>query len=200
MQHIGTVLLSIAAVAAAVPTVNLPRASFPDKNAPFQVYAYGTGIGGLPMFSAGGEAYFGDHSKFNDPNAAPVIFTPAPDNVWHGAPNTTALNSTATPSWSNLTFSIPAEGASDHGVGLVGPDSTTPDRQTNGFTFYGSVVIVEGGSGSVESMWYATPSSIDGIYSLKWNATGDAADDKIILALKKTPPSNDDSKTKGRDV
>ncbi|GJC85537.1 hypothetical protein ColLi_08375 [Colletotrichum liriopes] len=122
-----------------------------------------------------GDAYFGDHTKFNDSNAAPVICT-----------------------WSNLTFSVPAEGTSDHDVGFVGSNSTS-DRQTSGFMFYGTFIFVESSSGAMESLWYATPSSIDGIYSLKWNETGDSSTDKIILTLKKTPPSNA-SKTKTRDA
>ncbi|GKT66436.1 hypothetical protein ColTof4_03927 [Colletotrichum tofieldiae] len=146
-----------------------------------------------------GDAYFGDHTKFNDSNAAPVIFTPTDNNVWVGAPNTTALNSTTPPSWSNLTFSVPAEGTSDHDVGFVSSNSISSDRQTSGFMFYGTFIFVESSSGAMESLWYATPSSIDGIYSLKWNETGDSSTDKIILTLKKTPPSNA-SKTKTRDA
>ncbi|KAK1957426.1 hypothetical protein LY78DRAFT_620760 [Colletotrichum sublineola] len=184
MQHIGAILFSLAAVVAAVPAGNLPRAASLDKNAPFQIYAYGDGIGGLPLFSAGGDAYLGDHTKLNDSNAAPVTFTPAANNVWQGAPNTTA-----TPGWSNLTFFIPAVGASNHSVGFVNPNSTASDRQTRGFMLYGDFVFVEGGSDSLASMWYATPSSTDGIYSLKWNETGDSTEDKIVLALKKTVPS-----------
>ncbi|KDN72217.1 hypothetical protein CSUB01_07516 [Colletotrichum sublineola] len=164
MQHIGAILFSLAAVVAAVPAGNLPRAASLDKNAPFQIYAYGDGIGGLPLFSAG--------------------VTPAANNVWQGAPNTTA-----TPGWSNLTFFIPAVGASNHSVGFVNPNSTASDRQTRGFMLYGDFVFVEGGSDSLASMWYATPSSTDGIYSLKWNETGDSTEDKIVLALKKTVPS-----------
>ncbi|UQC89041.1 uncharacterized protein CLUP02_14569 [Colletotrichum lupini] len=147
-----------------------------------------------------GDAYFGDHTKFNDSNAAPVIFTPTDNNGWIGAPNTTALNSTSPPSWSNLTFSIPAEGSSDHDVGFLSSNSSSSDRQTSGFVFYGSFIFVESSSGGMESLWYATPSSINGIYSLKWNDTSDTTtEDKIVLTLKKTAPSNA-SKTKNRSI
>ncbi|EFQ29623.1 hypothetical protein CGRA01v4_14908 [Colletotrichum graminicola] len=188
MQHIGALLLSLAAAAAAVPAGNLPRAASASNSAPFQIYAYGEGIGGLPLFSAGSDAFLGDYAKFNDPNAAPVTFTPT-NNAWQGAPNTTALNYTAAPNWSNLTFSIPTDDASDHSVAFLGSNSTASGRRTSGFLTYGNVIFVSGGSGNMESMWYATPSSVDGIYSLKWNATGDSSEDKIILALKKTIPS-----------
>ncbi|KAK1993382.1 hypothetical protein LX36DRAFT_684315 [Colletotrichum falcatum] len=186
MQHVGAILLSFAAVAAAAPAENLPRAS--NNNNPFQIYAYGDGIGGLPLFSAGTDAFLGDYTKFNDSNAAPVTFTPT-DNVWQGAPNTTALNSTATPDWSNLVFSIPVDSASDHSVTLINPNTTASDRETKGFMTYGNVVFFEGASGTMKSSWYAVPSSVEGIYSLKWNFTTDSAQDKVIVALKKTIPS-----------
>ncbi|KAH0431451.1 hypothetical protein CcaCcLH18_07067 [Colletotrichum camelliae] len=209
MQPVASVLLSLAALAAAAPSSER-RAVAADNTSPFQVYAYGTGIGGLAMFSSGGgsgtvsfrasfsrvlqyltacDAYFGDHTKLNDTQAAPVIFTPNDNNTWTGAPNTTALgNSTTPPTWSNLPFSIPSETSSSHEVGFS--NSSATDRQTSGFTFYGSFIFVDSTSGGgMESLWYATPSSVDGIYTLKWNQTGDDSANKITLTLKKTPPS-----------
>lgn len=52
MYSFGTILLSFAALAVAAPSE--PRAVASDNTSPFQVYAYGEGIGGLSMFSAGG--------------------------------------------------------------------------------------------------------------------------------------------------
>lgn len=125
--------------------------------------------------------------------------TPTDDNVWLGAPNTTALNTTSPPTWSNLTFSVPGTGSSEHNVGFLDSNSTSSDRQSSGFTFYGTFIFVESSTGGMESLWYATPSSIDGIYSLKWNETGDSTDEKIVLTLKKSPPSNaSKSKSKSR--
>ncbi|TQN70212.1 hypothetical protein CSHISOI_05337 [Colletotrichum shisoi] len=108
--------------------------------------------------------------------------TPTDDNTWLGAPNTTALNSNTPPNWSSLTFSAPTDSSSDHDVGF-----------TSGFVF------VESSTGGMESMWYATPSSVDGIYSLKWNESGDATEGKVVLALTKTPPSSA-GKTKARAI
>ncbi|KAF9871959.1 hypothetical protein CkaCkLH20_10591 [Colletotrichum karsti] len=188
MQPIGTILLSMAALAAAAPSANTRRAVAADSG-PFQVYAYGTGIGGLAMFSSGGDAFFGDHRKMNDSNAAPVVFTPTDNDVWVGAPNTTEFNNTSTlPNWSNLTFSIPSTTSSNHTVGFSNSSST--DRQSSGFMFYGSFIFVEATTGGMESLWYATPSSVDGVFNLKWNQTGDDSSNKITLTLKKTPPSN----------
>ncbi|KAF6787310.1 hypothetical protein CSOJ01_15255 [Colletotrichum sojae] len=192
MQSIAALVLSLAACAAAAPRSV-------DNSGPFQIYAYGSGIGGLSLFSSGGDAFFGDHTKMNDTNAAPVIFTPTSDSstVWTGAPNTTDLGSNSTlPSWSNVTFSIPSAGSGDHSVGFLSSNSSSSsDRQTSGFIFYGTFIFVEGGSTGMESMWYATPSSVDGVYNLRWNETGDATETKIPLTLKKTPPSSKTSKT-----
>jgi hypothetical protein len=54
---------------------------------------------------------------------------------------------------------------------------------------YGSYVFVWVERGELESLWYALPSNMDGIYALKWNSTGDESGGKIPITLKKTPPS-----------
>ncbi|KAK1854683.1 hypothetical protein CCHR01_02724 [Colletotrichum chrysophilum] len=137
-----------------------------------------------------GDAYFGDYTQFNDSNAAPVIFTPQTDDeeTWIGAPNTTAV--TTTPTWSNLTFTIPSSDSDVHNVAFLESNSSSTGRQTSGFAFYGNFVLVEADDGSYESLWYATATETDGIYNLRWNETGDDTDDKIILNLRRTAPSN----------
>ncbi|KAJ0160684.1 hypothetical protein CTA2_7539 [Colletotrichum tanaceti] len=191
MQSIATLLLSLAALAAAAPWEIQPRAAERDDSSPFQIYAYGDTIGGLPVFSAGGDAYIGDYTLFKDPNAAPVIFTPVDGDVWLASPNTTAFtNRTALPNWSKLTFSVPAENSSDHNVGLVGPDKiVSPGRRTSGFMFYGTFIFVQDSAG-MASEWYAAPGLVDGVYSLKWAQNGPVTESEISLTLKKTPPSN----------
>ncbi|KAK1688918.1 hypothetical protein BDP55DRAFT_33831 [Colletotrichum godetiae] len=197
MQHIGSLLLAFATLTAAVPglapaSVRSAKSSHVRRadTSSFQIYAYGTGIGGLALFTAGGDAYFGDYTQFNDSNAAPVIFTPEEDDTetWLGAPNTTAV--TTAPTWSNLTFTIPTADSGVHNVAFLNSSDSTTGRKTSGFSFYGNFVLVEAEDGSFESWWYATATDIDGIYNLKWNETGDDTDDKIILNLRRTAPSN----------
>ncbi|KAI3529035.1 hypothetical protein CSPX01_15829 [Colletotrichum filicis] len=197
MQHIGSLLLAFATLTAAVPglapaSVRSAKSSHVRRadTSSFQIYAYGTGIGGLALFTAGGDAYFGDYTQFNDSNAAPVIFTPEEDDTetWLGAPNTTAV--TTTPTWSNLTFTIPTADSGVHNVAFLNSSASTTGRKTSGFSFYGNFVLVEAEDGSFESWWYATATDIDGIYNLRWNETGDDTDDKIILNLRRTAPSN----------
>ncbi|EXF85183.1 hypothetical protein CABS01_11601 [Colletotrichum abscissum] len=197
MQHIGSLLLAFATLTAAVPglapaSVRSAKSSHVRRadTSSFQIYAYGTGIGGLALFTAGGDAYFGDYTQFNDSNAAPVIFTPEEDDTetWLGAPNTTAV--TTAPTWSNLTFTIPTADSGVHNVAFLNSSASTTGRKTSGFSFYGNFVLVEAEDGSFESWWYATATDIDGIYNLRWNETGDDTDDKIILNLRRTAPSN----------
>ncbi|KXH45660.1 hypothetical protein CSIM01_09729 [Colletotrichum simmondsii] len=219
MQHIGSLLLAFATLTAAVPglapaSVRSAKSSHVRRadTSSFQIYAYGTGIGGLALFTAGGDAYFGDYTQFNDSNAAPVIckyrqphfpflatagltgrsMTVTPDEddteTWLGAPNTTAV--TTAPTWSNLTFTIPTADSGVHNVAFLNSSASTTGRKTSGFSFYGNFVLVEAEDGSFESWWYATATDIDGIYNLRWNETGDDTDDKIILNLRRTAPSN----------
>ncbi|KAF7553392.1 hypothetical protein G7Z17_g3678 [Cylindrodendrum hubeiense] len=158
---------------------------------PFQIYGYGTGIGGAQLFSSGGSTYFGDYQLANDSEAAPVVFTPS-NNVWLGSPNSTVFDDTNTtlPDWSNYTFSVPSSGSSSHDVSFISSSSDSSNVITTGFTFYGTFIFVTGTSGNLESLFYALPTDTDGIYKLKWNTTGDDTDDKILLTLKKTPPSS----------
>ncbi|KAH6871204.1 hypothetical protein B0T10DRAFT_568447 [Thelonectria olida] len=165
----------------------VPRASQPDS---FQIYGYGADIGGLPLFYSGGNAYFGDYTLVDDNEAAPVVFT-ASDTTWLGSPNATVFsNSSSVPSWSNKTFAVPSSSSSTHEVGFVNGTTNSSSFLTDGFTFYGTFILVSGSNGELESLWYALPSDTDGIYALEWNSTSDSTDGKILLTLKRTPPSS----------
>ncbi|KAH7007166.1 hypothetical protein EDB80DRAFT_777747 [Ilyonectria destructans] len=155
----------------------------------FQIYGYGTGIGGAQLFSSGGDTFFGDYQLANDTEAAPVVFTTS-DGVWLGSPNSTIFSDSDLPSWSNYTFSVPSAGSSAHDVSFLSSTNSTSGVFTTGFTFYGTFIFVTGTSGSMESLWYALPTDTDGIYKLNWNTTGDDTDGKILLTLKKNPPSS----------
>lgn len=64
MQHIGSLLLAFATLTAAVPglapaSVRSAKSSHVRRadTSSFQIYAYGTGIGGLALFTAGGKLF-----------------------------------------------------------------------------------------------------------------------------------------------
>ncbi|KAM5349263.1 hypothetical protein ACJ41O_005770 [Fusarium nematophilum] len=154
----------------------------------FSLFAYGNGIGGLPMFSTGGDVFVGNFSSVGNPEAAPVLFTTG-DSTWSGSPNTTGYASDQSPTWSNLTFAVPGPSSSSHNVTLVNGTADTSNLVTS-FSLYGSFVFVDE-DGTLVSLWYGTPSGVDGVYSLGWNASSDdASSDKVLITLKRTPPSN----------
>ncbi|KAF4981515.1 hypothetical protein FZEAL_2700 [Fusarium zealandicum] len=158
-----------------------------NDDTPFALYAYGSGIGGLPMFSSGSDVFLGDFSDANDPEAAPVTLTPG-DEMWAGNPNTTGDASGQKPTWSDRTFAVPGPSSSSHNVMLVNGTADSHDIVTT-FVFYGTFVLVDQ-DGKLTSLWYGVPSS-NGIYSLGWNASSDdASANRIPLTLKRTPPSN----------
>ncbi|KAH7143618.1 hypothetical protein EDB81DRAFT_947674 [Dactylonectria macrodidyma] len=156
------------------------------SDSPFSLYAYGTGLSGLRLFTSGDEAYVGNYALVDDSEAAPVIFTKQSDDSLLGSPDT-SLTSTA--SWSNLTFYVPSPSSSEHAVGFVESADSVSDIVTE-FTFYGSWIATEDDSGTLQMLWYVTPTDTTGIYSLKWNTTGDSTDGKISIALRTTAPSS----------
>ncbi|KAJ4246333.1 hypothetical protein NW762_013684 [Fusarium torreyae] len=152
----------------------------------------GPGIGGLPMFSSGSDVFVGNFSRVNNSEAAPIEFT-AGDDAWKGSPNTTGYASGRDPTWSNYTFAVPGPSSSSHSVKLIN-DTTDTDGFVSNLVFYGSFVMVEE-DGEFKSLWYGTPSGTDGVYSIGWNASdAGSSDDKIVVTLKRTPPSNQNHK------
>ncbi|KAF5711740.1 hypothetical protein FGLOB1_4842 [Fusarium globosum] len=180
MHHLG--LTTFAA------SLLVTAATAASNNGPFSLFAYGTGVGGLPIFSSGDEIFVGNFSKVDDDEAAPILFTIG-DDAWYASPNTTGYAKGRDPSWSNLTFAVPGPSSSSHSVKLI--NSTT---DADGYVFdlmtYGTFVMVEE-NGQMTSLWYAAPSEIDGVYVIGWNASdAGQSDDKVAITLKKTPPSN----------
>ncbi|KAH7177085.1 hypothetical protein EDB81DRAFT_707844 [Dactylonectria macrodidyma] len=158
-----------------------------ESQTPFQLYAYGEGLGGLTLFSTGGNAYLGDYKLVNDSQAAPVLFTITEDS-WLGSPNTTDISSSDVPTWSNYTFAVPSDQSSSHQVLFIkSPSDVASSLVTDCFTFYGTIAFVATASGKMESLWYAVPSDTEGIYTLKWN---DQSGEGVLLIIKMTPPSN----------
>ncbi|KAG5765606.1 hypothetical protein H9Q69_011182 [Fusarium xylarioides] len=183
MHHLGltTFAASLWATAATAATAA-------SNTGPFSLYAYGTGVGGLPIFSSGDEVFVGNFSKVDDSEAAPVQFTIG-DDAWYASPNTTGYAEGREPSWSNLTFAVPGPSSSSHSVKLLNSTADT-DGYVSDLMTYGTFVVVEE-NGQMTSLWYATPSKIDGVYVIGWNSSyAGHSDDKVAITLKMTPPSN----------
>ncbi|KAF4438541.1 hypothetical protein FACUT_4816 [Fusarium acutatum] len=180
MHHLGLTTFAASFLATA--------ATAASNTGPFSLYAYGTGVGGLPIFSSGEEVFVGNFSKIDDSEAAPIQFTVG-DDAWYASPNTTGYAKGRKPSWSYLTFAVPGPSSSSHSVKLLNSTADT-DGYVSDLMFYGTFVMVEE-DGQMTSLWYATPSEIDGIYVIGWNASDAGhSDDKVAITLKRTPPSN----------
>ncbi|KAL7627708.1 hypothetical protein AAE478_001902 [Parahypoxylon ruwenzoriense] len=152
----------------------------------FGLFAYGDGIGGVSVFTAGDRAFLGNATEVGDDEAAPVEFELGTDNALLGSPNSTSTSNA--PSWSNLTFVVPAADSSSHDVEFT---SSTPGTNVSasGFTFYGQFLFHKKNDGNLESMWYALPSEQEGVWTLGWNTTGDDTEGKVLLSLRAVAPS-----------
>ncbi|KAF2023524.1 hypothetical protein EK21DRAFT_80698 [Setomelanomma holmii] len=153
--------------------------------ASFSLYAYSEGFGGQPLFYADGYAYIGDPAKSNITDAAPVLFSSGSNNMWYGSPNTTFSNGT-TPSWSNVTLTVPGPASTDRRVSLPYVDNSTDGTVTSGFIFYGSTAMHVTADGQLESMFYALQVS-DRVSALYWN---DTSIGQVPVILRNIAPSN----------
>ncbi|CAJ0555432.1 Ff.00g054970.m01.CDS01 [Fusarium sp. VM40] len=169
-------------LALAIPTL-VAVASAAKTTGPFSLYAYGPGIGGLPLFSTGDEVFIGNFTHSNNSEAAPIRFSVGTDK-WLGSPNKTDETSGHNATWSNYTFAVPGPSSSSHTVKLT---NSTSDGYVSNFLLYGSFVMLQSDTGFT-SLWYASKTDDKDIYTIGWNAT--ASDDKVPVTLKSTPPSN----------
>lgn len=145
----------------------------------FQLYAYGTGVSALTMFSANNLAYVGDVSKWNSSNAVDVVFTTGTDNTFVANPegNTTAVN------WSNLPLYVPSDSTSSTQAGFFTRNSSAADCIISSFALYDqTAMLITSGSG--QTLWRLKETSVDGVYSVHW--TSDSTDDTIAVSLRST--------------
>ncbi|OTB09365.1 hypothetical protein M426DRAFT_315924 [Hypoxylon sp. CI-4A] len=152
---------------------------------PFALYAYGDNIGGAAVFTTGSGAYIGNSSVFDDAEADTVEFQMSTESTLVGSPNATTGVS---PSWSNLTFSVPDDDSSDHQVSFQNSTSGT-GRLATGFLFYGDVLLHKNTDSSLNSLWYVVPTEYDDVWALNWNETGDETDGKVLVSLRTTVPT-----------
>ncbi|KAI0394164.1 hypothetical protein F5Y17DRAFT_458207 [Xylariaceae sp. FL0594] len=158
---------------------------------PFGLYAYGSGIGGAPVFYSQDMAFIGDQTQIGDEEAARVIFTAGPNNSLFSNPADSASKS-----WANKAFFIPSRTSKSHHVGFTNTDTPEPDADidTSGFIFYGATALHQGGpDNDLQGLWYAVPTTQSKrVWALQWNATDDdglAKDDKIAVTLRTVAPA-----------
>ncbi|KAF2642494.1 hypothetical protein P280DRAFT_467837 [Massarina eburnea CBS 473.64] len=154
----------------------------------WELYAYGTGHGGLSVFYSDGLAYAGDPTLANGSDVAEVVtFSVGADNMWIGNPNTTFSNSTDTPDWANVTLYVPGPSDDNMQLGFLNSNDTISNTtKTSGFSFYGQTAMYIEEDGTVETLFTALKLD-SGVLQLYWN---DTSSGQTPVTLRRTAPSN----------
>ncbi|KAK3375890.1 hypothetical protein B0T24DRAFT_718381 [Lasiosphaeria ovina] len=172
----------------------------------FDLYAWGNGIPGLPVFYADGAAVSTDLATANTlDNLVPVSFTIVPRTAgavdkgysFSAAPNQAArvTNSAAqAPPFNKATLFVGGRSASaqQHAVGFVADGARVPeDVRTGGFKLDARSFRVVEDSGLVHmSLYCAFPSAaIPGLWDLRWNVSNQTPETSsgVPVSLKATP-------------
>ncbi|RYP34496.1 hypothetical protein DL767_004272 [Monosporascus sp. MG133] len=155
-----------------------------DSREDIGLFAYGEGIGGLPVFYNEGLAFITDLGTANTTDMVPVLFTFS-DTTLIAQPNTTSNNSLSSLGFESAVFAIPADDASSRQICFLG-NETSNGATTSGFGFFGQLVFLEGSDGSLQTQFYAQPTDTEGIWALAWdNADAEGA---VPVAIRDTPP------------
>ncbi|KAF9883708.1 hypothetical protein FE257_003046 [Aspergillus nanangensis] len=152
----------------------------------FQLYAYGEGIGGLPVFYADGNAQIGNQSLSNSTEVVSIYCTIDLDSpkVWRALPNMTESPDAR---FESMIFNLPTlSGSSGGNVGFADPDDLAR-LDTKPLTLYGNFVLID----STNANFFGSRAGADGVYNLGWNAAEQADDHRVSLTLRTVPPSTD---------
>lgn len=102
-----------------------------------------------------------------------------------GAPeNGTSANFTSAPLY------IPTSDSGPMSVGFNGDNSTSTDRNSTGFDFYGAWLFHRSTDGHIEMNWFASPTDDTDILQIKWDASGAAGTQTsaTAISLRTMPP------------
>ncbi|KAL4965971.1 uncharacterized protein BDV14DRAFT_199422 [Aspergillus stella-maris] len=170
-----------------LPSIIIPALAGIALADSFNLYAYGDGIGGLPLHYADGAAVVSKGVPENATDTDVVSFTTSSGSLI-GNPNATSTN----PPFSDQLLSIPGPDSTSHEIGFVnGTGSPPADVVVNKFVWYGHTLLVENDEGEFTSLFSVRKSEgAEGEYSLFWNVT-EAADDEgvITISMRSIGPS-----------
>ncbi|KAG4443421.1 hypothetical protein IFR05_001100 [Cadophora sp. M221] len=170
-----SVLPLVAGLASAAP--HSKRADTED----ITIYAYGTNISGLALYSGNNDGLAYIASAASDSLTAITWDVSSTGAAW----NATAANTTS----SIGSFFIVNSDSSYAAAGFLNSSSTVPTGGvTTGFRVYGGQVVLVS-DGALLSQFWATPSDVEGVYSLMWNSDGTSQDNSVPVALKTMAPS-----------
>ncbi|KAF7926489.1 hypothetical protein BELL_0875g00050 [Botrytis elliptica] len=164
----------------------------------FHLYAYGTGIGGLPVYYSDGNAFIGNTVPAGSKVNANITFTPTSSSEWIVTPSNSNVTLTNTTT-SALVINPSSSGLTNVGfTGAVVGNSTTKgfsastagNGTTKGFITFGNWAMWKNPSTEkIVSNFYATP-VCDGVWQLMWNAEEIDDGSSISVAVRKTAPSH----------
>lgn len=184
-------ITAIAALSAAIVGVMARPSSLQSRatSSNFSLFAYGsdtdTEIGGYPIFYYQGLSYIANPAKVNYTSGYVLLTEGTEDTTqWVATPLTTTNNT-----WADSVFYVPNRygptGFYKSGVSNVSESNII----TTGFTFYGTTAMVKI-DGSLYTEWYAVKTSVDGLWSVGWNATGAGVTDAELITVRRVNPPN----------
>ncbi|TEY38585.1 hypothetical protein BOTCAL_0486g00080 [Botryotinia calthae] len=166
----------------------------------FHLYAYGTGIGGLPIFYSDGNAFIGNTIPEGSKVNANITFTPSSSSEWIVTPSSSGNNVAFTNTTTSALVINPTSSGLTH-VGFTGAAvgnsttkglsvSTAGNGTTKGFISFGNWAMWKDPSTEkIVSNFYATP-HCDGVWQLMWNAEDVDDGSSVSVAVRKTAPSH----------
>ncbi|KAI6811574.1 hypothetical protein KC332_g14369 [Hortaea werneckii] len=151
------------------------------------LYAYGSGISGLPIISSDGVAVLGWGQPAVATIATNLTFTHANSSLV-AEPNNTAVAS----NWTTPLLCIETQPGAKSDVTFASSDISPNDtRVCTGFEFYGRQLLWLGSdedAGVGRSFWASPLNGSSEFYKLFWNSDNTATEGTVPVAIKKMPP------------
>ncbi|KAL4923142.1 uncharacterized protein BDV17DRAFT_277928 [Aspergillus undulatus] len=153
----------------------------------FNIYAYGEGISGLPIFYADGAAQLGDPSLSTAEVVQDVYFTVSETspNTWIAHPNRTVSGFAEAP-FESVVFTLPPADASGENVSFEAPSSSLlSTNEATAFDVYGNYVLLSGGR---TGNFYAVSTDTQGVWGLVWSAE---SSQDVAVTLRTIAPATE---------
>ncbi|KAI7281257.1 hypothetical protein KC345_g4267 [Hortaea werneckii] len=151
------------------------------------LYAYGSGISGLPIIYSDGIAVLGWGQPAVATIATNLTFTHANSSLV-AEPNNTAVAS----NWTTPLLCIETQPGATADVTFASSDTSPNDtRVCTDFEFYGRQLLWMGSdedAGVGRSFWASPLNGSSEFYKLFWNSDNTAMEGTVPVAIKKMPP------------
>ncbi|EEA21274.1 hypothetical protein TMatcc_009323 [Talaromyces marneffei ATCC 18224] len=135
----------------------------------FTIYAYGTGVLGLPLFYSEGDAQLGNVNAIPGYNVSDVYFSIESGRLlaFPNATSTEAAKHDANYTWTSLQLNVPVNTS---GNTVTFTEDTGSSGGADGeWTLYGPYVFLYDSSKQLVSHFFAEPTNDAGVFNLLWN-------------------------------